>query len=114
MKACTYASKEVNTLARKIVLVSDLTGVEADESEFISLVVRQHPAIESPKQLDCLPSEVEKLKEVKDLVVVEIKNNGDSREVVMTLAEFRKLASDDVVKNAAGTRGRRLGTTVKS
>lgn len=99
-------------MARKVVLVSDLTGAEADESEFISLIVRQHPAIDSPKQLDVLPSEVAKLKEVKDLVAVEVKNNGESREVVLTLAEFRKLCPDDVVKKAAGTRGRKLGSTV--
>jgi hypothetical protein len=95
-------------MARKVVLVSDLTGAEADESEFISLVVRQHPAIDGPKQLDVLPKEIDGLKEVKDLVVVEIKN-GDTREVVMTLSEFRKLCPDDTVKNAAGTRGRRPG-----
>ena len=31
----------------------------------------------------------------------------------MTLAEFRKVCPDEVVKKAAGTRGRKLGTTVK-
>lgn len=101
-------------MARKVVLVSDLTGAEADESEFISLVVRQHPAVDSPKQLDVLPSEVAKLKEVKDLVVVEIKNNGESREVVVSLAEFRRLCPDEVVKKASGTRGRRPGWSPKS
>lgn len=95
-------------MARKVVLVSDLTGAEADESEFISLVVRQHPAIDAPKQLDVLPAEVEKMKAVDNLVVCEIKN-GDTKEVVMTLAEFRKLCPDEVVKGAAGTRGRRPG-----
>lgn len=98
-------------MARKVVLVSDLTGTEADESEFISLVVRQHPAIDGPKQLDVLPAEVEKLKSVDNLVVVEIKN-GDTKEVVMTLAEFRKLCPDETVKKASSTRGRKLGSTV--
>lgn len=95
-------------MARKVVLVSDLTGTEADESEFISLIVRQHPSIDSPKQLDVLPAEVATLKSVKDLVVIELKN-GESTEVVMTLAEFRKLCPDETVKGAAGTRGRRPG-----
>ena len=100
-------------MARKVVLVSDLTGTEAPEDEFISLVVRQHPATDAPKQLDVLPQEVVKLKDVKDLVVVEIKNNGDTREVVMTLAEVRKLCPDETVKKAAGTRGRRPGWSPK-
>jgi acetolactate synthase regulatory subunit len=99
-------------MARKVVLVSDLTGAEADESEFISLVVRQHPEVDSARSLDVLPSEVEKLKTVDNLVVCEIKDNGNSREVVMTLTEFRKVCSDDVVKKAAGTRGRKLGSTI--
>lgn len=96
-------------MARKVVLVSDLTGAEAEENEFISLVVREHPEVESAKQLDCLPSEVEKLKTLDNLVVCEIKDNGNSREVVMTLTEFRKLVPDEVVKNAASTRGRKVG-----
>lgn len=95
-------------MARKTVLISDLTGAEAEESEFISLIVRQHPAIDAPKQLDVLPDEVAKLKSVDNLVVVEIKN-GETKEVVMTLAEFRKLCPDEVVQGAAGTRGRRPG-----
>lgn len=99
-------------IARKVILVSDLTGAEADESEFISLVVREHPSVDSAKQLDCLPAEVEKLKTLDNLVVCEIKDNGNSREVVMTLAEFRKLVPDEVVAKAASTRGRKLGSTV--
>ena len=98
-------------MARKVVLVSDLTGAEADESEFISLIVRQHPAIESPKQLDVLPKEVNGLKSIKDLVVIELKNS-ETKEIVMTLAEFRKLCPDEVVEAASSTRGRKVGTTV--
>lgn len=101
-------------MARKVVLVSDLTGAEADESEFISLVVREHPAITTPKQLDVLPAEVDKMKTLDNLVVCEIKNNGESREVVMTHAEFKKLCGDDVVAGAASTRGRKLGVSVKA
>ena len=96
-------------MARIVKLVSDITGVEALEEEFIQLVVRQHPATTTPRKLDVLPAEVEKLKGADNLVVLEIKDNGNSREVVMSLAEFRKLVGDDVVKTASGTRGRPVG-----
>lgn len=96
-------------MARVVKLVSDISGQEADESQFTKLVVRSHPAITEPKQLDVLPSEVEGLKGAKDLVTLEIGNNGDRVEVVVSLADFRKLVKDEVVKAAPGTRGRRKG-----
>jgi hypothetical protein len=101
-------------MARVVKLVSDITGTEAPEEDFIVLVIREHPAVDQPKQLDVLPSEVADLKSVKDLVVVEIKNNGESREVVMSYPEFKKLVPDDVVVKAAGTRGRRVGFSPKN
>lgn len=91
-------------------MVSDLTGTEGNESDFVQLVVRQHPSIDSPRQLDVLPDEVKSLKNAKEVVVCEVKGgDGDGREVVMTLTEFRKLCSDDKVSKARGTRGRRKG-----
>lgn len=96
-------------MALKSVMVSDISGVEADEADFTKMVVRQHPAIDEPKSLDVLPSEVADLKEAGNLVVLEVGTNGDRRQVVMTHAEFKKLVKDEVVQNAAGTRGRRPG-----
>jgi hypothetical protein len=89
-------------------MVSDLTGAEANESEFVTLTVREHPAITEPKALDVLPKEIESLKEAGEIVVLEI-SNGEKRQLVVTLADFRKLVKDDVVNKARGTRGRRPG-----
>lgn len=99
-------------MARVSRMVSDLTGESADESEFIQLIVKAHPSIISPRQLDVLPAEVENLKTPTNLVALQIKNNGESTDVVMTLAEFRKLCKDEVVEKAQGTRGRRAGSVV--
>lgn len=90
-------------------MVSDLTGAEANESEFVTLVVREHPLIDEPKSLDVLPSEIENLKGADDLVILEVGSNGDKRQIVVPLADFKKLVKDDVLKNARGTRGRRPG-----
>src|SRR5690349_14098569 len=100
-------------MARVVKLVSDISGTEAKEEEFITLVVRQHPEIMSPRKLDVLPAEVENLKGADNLVIVEIKDNGNSREVVLSLADFRKLVPDAVVKGAQGTRGRPVGYSPK-
>lgn len=90
-------------------MVSDLTGTEANESDFVTLTVREHPALTEPKALDVLPSEIEGLATVKDLVVLEVGSNGDRKQLVVTLADFRKLIADDKLKGARGTRGRRPG-----
>lgn len=100
-------------MARVVKLVSDISGTEANEEEFISLIVKEHPEIDSPKRLDVLPAEVAKLKGLENTVTLEVRDNGNTREIVMTLAEFRKLVSDEVVKNAASTRGRPLGYSPK-
>lgn len=100
-------------MARIVRLVSDITGAEANEEEFVSLVVKSHPAIDSPRRLDVLPAEVADLKGADNLVVCEVKDNGESREIVMALTDFRKLVSDDKVKKASGTRGRPLGYSPK-
>ena len=96
-------------MARVVKLVSDISGKEAAEADFVKLVVREHPAIDEPKQLDVLPDEVKGLKSAGNLVTFEIGNNGDKKTVTVTLADFQKLVSDAVVKAAPGTRGRRPG-----
>lgn len=94
-------------------MVSDLTGKEAAESEFVTMTIREHPEIDEPKALDVLPDEIAGMKDAGNLVVVEI-SNGDKRQVIYTLTEFRKVVGDDIVKNARGTRGRRPGWSPKS
>jgi len=100
-------------MAIRQVMVSDLTGAEAEEGEFVTLTVREHGGIDEPRALDVLPDEIKNLKTVSDLVVLEVSNgNGEKDQVVMTLGEFRKVCSDDVLKKARKTRGRRPGTVL--
>lgn len=89
-------------------MVSDITGTEGNESDFVVLTVREHPAVNEPKAFDVLPAEIESLKDAGDIVVLEI-SNGEKRQLVVKLADFRKLISDDKVVAARGTRGRRPG-----
>lgn len=100
-------------MARVVKLVSDISGKEAPETEFTKLVVRTHPAIEEPKQLDILPGELDALKGADNLVVLEVGSNGDKKEIVVTYADFKKLVKDETVTAAPGTRGRRPGWSPK-
>src|SRR4051794_15179882 len=99
-------------MARVVKLVSDVTGTEANEADFLKCVVRSHPAVSEAKALDILPGELDGLKSADNLVVLEIGNNGEKTEVVVTHADFKKLVADDKIKAAPGTRGRRAGSTI--
>jgi hypothetical protein len=93
--------------------ISDLTGAEAPEGEFVTLIIRQHPKIDQAKRLDALPTELDSLKPLGDLVVVEVRNPDTStREVYVRYTDFAKLVPDDVVTGAPGTKGRIPGTRV--
>ncbi|MFM9793337.1 hypothetical protein [Streptomyces turgidiscabies] len=90
--------------------VSDLSGKEAADSEFVTLVVREHPKLDAAVQLDVLPDEIANLKSAGEIVVLEVKN-GETKNLVVTLAEFNKLHKeiDKIIENAPGLRGRRPG-----
>lgn len=97
-------------MAFKSVRVSDISGTEGDDEDFVTVVVRRHPKLEEPVQFDALPDEIKGLKSAGDLVVLEVKN-GETRQIVVTLAEFNKLSPniDAVLANADGLKGRRKG-----
>lgn len=88
--------------------VSDLSGTEADDSAFIELIVRKAPGLTEPVRLDVLPDEIKNLKGAGEVVVLEVRN-GETKQLIVTLAEWKKLAPniDEIVANADGVRGRR-------
>ena len=96
--------------------VSDFNGESGADTEFASVVVRQHPGIDQPKALDLLLTELEGVKDIGgDLVICEITTpNGATNTVYMKVTDFNKLAPNmtDVLKNARGIRGRVPGTRV--
>lgn len=90
--------------------VSDLTGVEAPDDQFVELIIRKAPGLEEPVRLDVLPDEIKGLKSAGEVVVLEIRN-GENKQLIVSLAEWKKLAPniDEIVANADGMRGRRKG-----
>lgn len=98
-------------MAFKSIRVSDLTGAEGEDSAFITVVVREHPGLDEPVQIDALPEELKSLKGIKDLVVLELKQGESTHQLVTTREEFNKLSPNmqEVLDNADGLRGRRRG-----
>lgn len=98
-------------MAYKSVRISDISGVEGNDEDFVLLVVREHPGLEEPVQIDVLPEEIKGLKSAGNLVVLEVRNGDETTQVVVTLNEFNKLSPnmDDILANADGLRGRRRG-----
>lgn len=93
--------------------VSDLTGTEGPEDDFVTLVVRSHPNISQPVALDVLPDEIKDMKSAGDIVTVEVRPpSGQNHERQVRLADFNKLAAnmEEILQNARGTRGRRPGS----
>lgn len=90
-------------------MASDISGKEADEADFVQLVIRSHKSLDEPRVLDVLPDEIKALKAAGDVVTCEVGTNGDKVTLVVTLAEFRKVVPDNVAKKGRKTRGRRPG-----
>ena len=100
--------RKVEIVQRK---VSDVSGADGADDDFRQVVVRSHPQIDQPKALDVLEKELETLKEVGDLVILEIQQPGHADRVAyIKLADFGKWCPDEALKNARGTRGRLPGS----
>ena len=103
-------------MAIKQVMVSDLTGYEGDESEFIQLIVRRAPGVDRAIALDVRLEEIGDLNEPGDVCLVELRKNGETtgQELIVTLPELSKIAPkgtkiEDVFEKARNLRGRRPG-----
>lgn len=98
-------------MAFKSVRVSDLSGTEGNDDDFLTVVVRNHPGLDEPVQFDALPQELSELKGLANLVMLEIRKGEEVRQVVTTVENFNELAEDmdTVLAGADGLRGRRKG-----
>jgi hypothetical protein len=80
-------------MAVKVVRVSDLSDVQADESQFGKLIVRQHPDFAQVVTLDVLPDEIGELPESETYVEIEVVQPGESagQRATLTVDQFNKL-----------------------
>jgi len=88
-------------LAVKVVHVSDLSGQQADESEFGRLIVREHPDFaQTPITLEVLPNEIGRLPESEPYVRLEYIAPGEraGQQVTLTLEKFNQLSASKDMK----------------
>jgi len=96
--------------------VSDLSGAEAADDAFVTVIVRKDDRIETPVQLDALASEVSGLESAEKLTHLQIKTRGgQSWEIICNQADFDALAQDgrkmdEVLGQLPGTKGRPKGS----
>jgi hypothetical protein len=85
-------------MGQKVVLFSDLSGKIVEDGELVKIVVTQHPALlDGPVEIEAAPAELASVDDQAiDVVSFEVFTPGEEpRTVVMPLAEFDKLATDD-------------------
>lgn len=85
-------------MGQKVVLFSDLSGKIVEDGELVKIVVTQHPALaDGPVEIEAAPAELANIEDhAIDVVSFEVHAPGEPpRAVVMPLAEFDKLATDD-------------------
>jgi hypothetical protein len=90
-------------MAVKVVLVSDISGKEADEQSLGRLVVHEHPEYaDLPVTLEVLPEEVESLQGASRFVTVEWIAPGARKgeRMVVSLDDFNLLAGPGVMESA--------------
>jgi hypothetical protein len=75
--------------------VSDLSGKQEDEHEFVKLIVHEHPSYQTPITLEVLPDEVGDLGTDDLYVLIEVvqPDERSSRRVTVPLDRFNKLAA---------------------
>jgi hypothetical protein len=102
-------------VAVKVVHVSDLSGTQANEEQFATLIVHEHPNYKTPITLEVLPDEVGELPEDEQYVAIELIQPGErrGRRAILSLDRFNKLASgqdmDAILMHAVAGSARRRG-----
>jgi hypothetical protein len=84
-----------SVVAVKQVRVSDLSGRQAAEDEFVKLIVHEHPQFQGPITLDVLPEELGELPESEQYVSIEVIGPGERRgqRRVLSVERFNQLAA---------------------
>lgn len=86
-------------MAKKVVHVSDISGVETSDSELAQLTILKHPSYETsafPLTLDALPEEVD-IEDADNFVEVEVSLPGEkhAKRTTLTVEQFNSLAHSD-------------------
>jgi hypothetical protein len=96
-------------VAVKQVRVSDLSGRQATEEQFVKLIVHEHPQYQGPITLDVLPEELGELPDSDQYVSIEVIQPGErsGQRALLSVERFNQLAAggdmNAILMNAAAT-----------
>jgi hypothetical protein len=96
-------------VAVKQVRVSDLSGRQAGEDQFVKLIVHEHPQYQGPITLDVLPEELGELPDSEQYVSIEVIEPGErsGQRALLSVDSFNKLAASGdmptILMNAVAT-----------
>jgi Lsr2 len=90
-------------VAKRVMLVSDLTGDIVEDADHVSIKVLDAPTLESPVRLDASEAEVKDLSaSAADYVVLEVLRQSGTDRMVVELDKFEKLFKGDMQEALEG------------
>lgn len=92
-------------MAFRQVRISDLTGIELDDTQAVEVTVKG-----ANKKFDASAEELKALKPLVNVIELELKYaSGQVGTMLVSQAEFKKVVSDDKLAGFDSARGRRSG-----
>lgn len=83
-------------MGKQLVIVSDLSGRQVEETEHITIIVRSHPALDAPVRLDAGLDELNTIStSATDYVLIEVHAQGGSETRLVEVEDFDKLFKGD-------------------
>jgi hypothetical protein len=83
-------------MAKRTIIISDITGDDIPEADKITLIVQEHPAIDKPVKLDAANGELDELRKYQaEFTVIEIVDEAGERErLVVDVETFNGIFAD--------------------
>lgn len=84
-------------MAKRVILISDITGEDIPEDESITIIVREHPSTDEPVKLDAGKSDLASLRKNKrDYAILEVVDaDGETERLIVLASDFNKFIKGD-------------------
>jgi hypothetical protein len=103
MSGSKYLDLERVLMAKKVFIVSDLTGELVPDEEHVSVMVLDHPTLQGTVRLDASESEIKSLESTAaNFVVVEVLRQSGTERLIVELDKFDALFKGDPQEALAG------------
>jgi len=105
-------------MAKATVTISDLTNNLVPQGEEVAVIIRSHPMLEEPVQIDAAVAEIKPVvQDTSEYVILEVIKDGNAKQAVVELTEFNALFRGDayaVLQQAKPVKVNRVGSGKRS